>query len=133
MARRRLNRRGVRTVIISRRGRGASTNEGAGGDGVYYVASVFGGKCDLQMSLEGGVIQPLQPLPGRILDAMEYAVGALPALSGGFGWEGDGVVSVPFAQLASQDAFDAYNLGGVAEGGLAEGSGWNGSAVLFAW
>ena len=134
----RSHRRTVRVrrpiVIMHRGARAPSTEDSRPGiNAVYYVASVRGGPCDLELTFTDGVLQPLGAPLGRSLDELNYDLGAAQSLSGGFGWNGDGALSVPFVQLVGQDSFQTYSLGGVAEGALNNGSGWNGSAVLFAW
>ena len=131
MTRRRLNRRVTQRIFIAHRG-GAAASAGSGGgvDAVCYVASVRGGRADLELSIVGGVLQALGPTPGHVLEALRYALGDLTTPNGGFGWNASGTVATPFAQLASQQTFEAGALGGVGEAGLVDGSGWVGVGTV---
>ena len=70
----------TRTVILgSRRGVAPVSESGGGlGDQTIYVASVPGGKADLELSFVGGVAQSLTATGGR-----SRGVGQLRARSGG--------------------------------------------------
>lgn len=120
-----------RTVIISRRG-GANASAPVGGlvDGTVYVASVSGGKADLELSFVGGVAQSLTITAGRSLELFDYALGAAGTFTGGFGWDGAGVLVLPYLRLVCEENFETYGLGDVGESALTDGTGWNGAAAL---
>ena len=122
----------IRTVIMSgRRGGGGTTPAAAaGGDQTYYVASVPGGQADLEVSIVGGVAQAPVMAPGRSLEVLPYAVGLVPALDAGFGWNGSGLVARPYAQRVGQETFEAYGLGGISGDAISAGTGWNGNGGL---
>ena len=97
------------------------------GDQTYYVASVLDGRGDLEFSIVGGVARPLVAAPGRSLEFLSYAVGLVPTLNEGFGWNGSGAVSTPYSHLVAQDWFETYALGVISGGAITDGTGWNGS------
>ena len=120
-----------RTLIVSgRRGGSAPIPASAGGDQTYYVASVRGGQADLEVSIVGGVAQAPVMAPGRSLEVLPYAVGLVPALDAGFGWNGSGLVAPPYAQRAGQETFETYGLGCISGNDISAGTGWNGNGGL---
>jgi hypothetical protein len=120
-----------RTLVVSgRRGGGETIPAAAGGDQTYYVASVPGGQADLEVSIVGGIAQAPVMAPGRSLELLPYAVGLVPALDAGFGWNGSGLVAPPYAQRAGQETFETYGLGGISGNAISAGTGWNGNGGL---
>ena len=121
----------IRTVIVSgRRGGGETLPAAAGVDQTYFVASVRGGRCDLDVPILGGIAQAPVMASGRSLEVFPYAVGLVPALDAGFGWNGHGVVAPPYVQRAGQETFETYGLGGISGNAISAGTGWNGSGGL---
>jgi hypothetical protein len=124
----------IRTMIVAgRRGGASSQADAAGGDHIYYVASVLGGRGDLKVVSEDGVTQAPVAAPGRSLEVMAYASGPAPTLNGGYGWNGSGEITTPYAQLVGREDFETYALGGISGSGLTAGMGWNGSAALSSY
>lgn len=120
-----------RTVVISRRG-GANASAAVGGlvDETVYVAAVPGGKADLELSFVGGVARSLTITVGRSLELFDYALGPSGAFNGGFGWDGAGVLVLPYLRQVAEENFETYDLGGFGEAALTDGTGWNGAAAL---
>ena len=54
-------------------------------------------------------------------------------LTDGVGWAQVGTVSVPYVRLASEERFEDYPDGTIPGEDLKEGTGWDGSAVVFNW
>jgi hypothetical protein len=120
-----------RTVIISRRGGAATSESGSSlGDQTIYVASVPGGKADLEMSFVGGVAHSLTITVGRSLELFNYALGPSGAFNGDFGWDGAGLLVAPYLRQVAEENFETYALGGFGEAALTDGTGWNGAAAL---
>jgi hypothetical protein len=117
-------------VIISRRGGVAASESGGFGDQTIYVASVPGGKADLELSFVGGVAQSLTITVGRSLELFNYALGPSGAFAGGFGWDGAGALVLPHLRQVAEESFETYDLGGFGEAALTDGTGWNGAAAL---
>lgn len=115
-----------RTVIVSRRGGGSASF----GDETFYVASVPGGKADLELSFVGGVPQSLTATGGRSLELFNYALGTAGALNLGYGWDGAGLLVAPYLRRVSEETFESYDLGAITESALTGGLGWNGTAAL---
>ena len=129
----RMRRTFPRTVIVSRRG-GASASESSGfSDETFYVASVPGGKADLELSFVGGVAQPLTITAGRSLELCNYALGPAVAFNAGFGWNGAGGLVTPYVRRVGEETFETYDLGAISESALTGGTGWNGGAALHAY
>lgn len=123
-----------RTVIVSRRGGVTASESGAAfGDQTFYVASVPGGKADLQLSFVGGAPQSLTATGGRSLELFNYALGDSGAFSGGFGWNGAGALVTPYVRRVCEVTFETYDLGVISESALTGGTGWNGGAALHAY
>lgn len=116
-----------RTVIVSRRGGGSASF----GDQTFYVASVPGGKTDLELSFIGGVPQSLTATGGRSLELFNYALGTAGAFNAGFGWDGAGLLVAPYLRRVSEEMFETYDLGAITESALTGGLGWNGTAALL--
>ena len=128
----RLRGRFPRTVIIARRGSTAA-GDGGIGDQTFYVASVPGGKADLELSFVGGVAQSLTATGGRSVEPFSYAQGPVTAFNAGFGWDGAGELVTPYLRRVGEETFETYDLGSISEGDLTDGAGWNGGAALFAY
>ncbi len=127
--RNRLPRLSARTVIVSRRGGGASS-AGTGGDFVFFAAPVSGGKALLEVAVVKGAVQtPVIPA-SYAFEALDYALGVASGMSGGFGWNGPTALPSPFIRQVSEDSFESYAAGPIAEAALTSGSGWNGGAAL---
>lgn len=122
-----------RTVIVSRRGGGVASDSGSFGDQTFYVASVPGGKADLELSFGNGVAQALTAAGPRSLELFAYAPGPASGFNRGFGWDGAGVVAAAHVRRVGTDTFETYALGGISEGALTGGSDWNGAAALHAY
>ncbi|MBI1178318.1 hypothetical protein GC207_12855 [bacterium] len=124
--------RGIRTLIVSRRGGGASSSGGvsASGDYSFYAAAVPGGKGILQIAIANGQQQAPVIVPMFSVEPFDYTVGALPLLVGGFGWNAGGLVLSPYAAVAGQETFESYAIGVANEADLIDGTGWNGGAAL---
>ena len=122
----------IRTVIMSgRRGGGDTTPAAAaGGDQTYYVASVRGGRNDLELSIVGGVAQAPVMASGHILELLTYPVGLAPKLDAGYGWNGSALVATPYVRRAGQETFETYGLGSISGNAISAGTGWNGNAGL---
>ena len=121
----------TRTVILgSRRGSAGTSDSGGFGDQTFYVASVPGGKTDLELSFVGGVAQSLTATGGRSLELGNYALGPAGAFNGGFGWNGAGALVAPYLRRVSDETFEAYAVGSISEGSLTGGNGWNGASAL---
>lgn len=124
--------RGIRTVIVSRRGGGSATsNTGAAGDYTFYAAAVPGGKGVLEIKVIGGVQQvPVIAAPLSV-EPFEYTSGPAPLLISGFGWNAGGLVLAPFARLVGEESFEGYDVANdVDEADLTAGDGWDGGAAL---
>jgi hypothetical protein len=120
-------------MLISRRGSSTAAAQTVIADQTFYVASVLGGKPDLELSFVSGVPQSITPPANRSLEVFSYSVGALPTLNGGYGWNGNGAVVIPYFRLVSEEAFETYNEGGISGAAITGGTGWNGAAALFAY
>ena len=122
----------IRTVIMAgRRGGGDTTPAAAaGGDQTYYVASVRGGRNDLELSIVGGVAQAPVMASGHILELLTYPVGLAPKLDAGFGWNGSALVATPYVRRAGQETFETYGLGAISGNAISAGTGWNGNGGL---
>lgn len=123
--------RGIRTLIVSRRGgAGSASSQSAAGDYSFYAAAVPGGKGILQIAIVNGQQQAPVIVPMFSLELFDYSVGALPLLVGGFGWDAGGLVISPFTTVVGQETFESYAIGAVTEADLIDGTGWNGGAAL---
>ena len=122
-----------RTVMVSRRGGAAATDGGGFGDQTFYVASVPGGKTDLQLSFVGGVAQSLTATGGRSLELFNYSLGPAVAFNLGYGWNGAGALVTPYLRRVGEETFESYDLGAISESALTGGTGWNGGAALHAY
>ena len=130
--RRRPSGLGRAVVVFSRRGTTSSTGVGdnVGGSQTYYVSSVLGGKGDLEIAVVGGIAQPPTMAAGRSLETFSYLMGPVPVMDAAYGWDGNGEVATPFAQKVSEEWFETYPLGIVAEAGMSGGTGWNGNGSI---
>lgn len=123
--------RGIRTLIVSRRGGGSAGSQSGAGDYSFYAAAVPGGKGILQVAVVGGKQSAPVIVPMFSVEPFEdYPAGALPLLVGGFGWNAGGLVISPFVAIVGQETFETYAIGVVAEADLIDGSGWDGGAAL---
>ena len=122
----------TRTVILgSWRGSAPVSESGGGfGDQTIYVASVPGGRADLELSFVGGVAQSLTATGGRSLELGNYALGPAGAFNAGFGWNGAGALVSPYLRRVSEETLEAYAVGSISEGSLTGGNGWNGASAL---
>jgi hypothetical protein len=124
-----LPRIGARTLIVSRRGGGAS-NAGTGGDFVFFGAVVAGGKGLVEIAVVKGVAQtPVVPA-SHSFEAFGYALGVASGLSGGFGWNGAAAMPGPFVGRVGDESFESYADGAIADAALTAGTGWDGGAAL---
>jgi len=130
----RVRRTVTRTVILgSRRASVPVTETSTGiGDQTFYVASVPGGKADLELSFVAGVAQSLTATGGRSLELFAYTPGPATAFTAGYGWNGAGALITPHVRRVGVETFETYAAGSISGSGLTDGTGWNGGAALFA-
>ncbi|MBI1178461.1 hypothetical protein GC207_13585 [bacterium] len=126
--------RGIRTLIVSRRGGGSATSQGGvgvSGDYSFYAAAVPGGKGILQIAIVNGRQQTPVIVPMFSIETFDdYAPGPAPLLVAGFGWNAGGLVKVPFVVIVGEETFESYDEGPVNETALVDGAGWDGGAAL---
>lgn len=120
----------AKTIIITRRSRSGGGTSLLKGEHRWGVASVMGGRADLELVVVDGVFHPPAPKPARDWDLFSYPLGAVTVLAGGFNWGGGGVVHQPFASRVADETFDSYAVGPVASGQLNAGSGWSAAAEV---
>jgi len=119
-------------IVSGRRGVTPVTETSTGiGDQTFYVASVPGGKADLELNFVAGVAQSLTATGGRSLELFAYATGAAPAFTAGYGWNGAGALITPHVRRVGVETFETYAAGSIGGSGLTDGTGWNGTAALF--
>jgi hypothetical protein len=120
---------GARTLIVSRRGSGASSG-GVGGDFVFFAAPVAGGQALLEIAVVKGAVQATVIPAAYSFEAFDYAPGVASGLAGGFGWDGAAALPAPFIRQVGEEGFESYAEGAIAESALTAGTGWDGGAVL---
>ena len=71
------------------------------------------------------------PFPTEFYDSFEsYPVGNISILSGGTGWDADGVVT-PYQYASATDSFESYETGSISI--LSGGTGWDADGVVSAY
>ena len=121
----------ARTYIISRRTGSGGTAQ-LEGELRWFVASVPGGKGDLELAVLDGVFQKPVPLKNRDWELFDYSVGAASGLAKGFGWNGAATFVTPFLARIADEFFDTYSIGSATPAEWTGCAGWSEAPIIGA-